>query len=104
MTRDCLRKHCEAMCKKFENDPTSGTYQEHKLILDLLNQTEWIPVSERLPEINEEAIVTDVEVNDSYASQYLGKGYWDCDNGPFNNRIIAWMPKPKPYKAESEEV
>jgi len=63
----------------------------------------WIPVSERLPEKYEEVIVTDVEVSDTYQSQYIGNGYWECDNGAFTNRIIAWMPLPEPYKAESED-
>lgn len=64
----------------------------------------WIPVSEGLPERCKEVIVTDIEVRDTYTSRYLGDGYWDCDNGPYNNRIIAWQPKPKPYKKAGEEV
>jgi hypothetical protein len=62
----------------------------------------WIPVSERLPEINKEVIVTDIETSDTYQSRYIGGGYWGCDNGPLNDRIIAWMPLPTPYKKESE--
>lgn len=65
---------------------------------------EWIPVSERLPEINKEVIVTDVETSDTYQSRYIGNGYWECDNGLFKNRIIAWQPKLKPYKAERGET
>lgn len=103
MTRDCLRKHCEEMCKRFKNVPTSGTYGEHRLVLDLLNQTEWIPVSERLPERHKEVIVTDIETSDTYQSQYIGNGYWECDNGILKNRIIAWMPMPEPYKEGENE-
>ena len=61
-------------------------------------KTEWILVSERLPEINKEVIVTDIETIDTYTSCYLADGYWRCDNGPFKDRIIAWMPLPEPYK------
>ena len=65
----------------------------------------WSPVSEGLPEECKNVIVTDIEVSDTYQSQYMGNGYWECDNGYFRNRIIAWMPLPEPYKAErSEEV
>lgn len=60
----------------------------------------WIPVSEGLPERYKEVIVTDIETSDTYLSRYIGNGYWECDNGLFKNRIIAWQPKPKPYKAE----
>ena len=67
-----------------------------------LEQTGWIPVSERLPERNKEVIVTDIETSDTYLSRYIGNGYWECDNGLFKNRIIAWMPLPEPYNAESE--
>lgn len=64
---------------------------------------EWIPVSERLPEIYKEVIVTDIETSDTYQSQYLGNGYWECDNGTFKNRIIAWMPLPEPYKENDND-
>lgn len=64
--------------------------------------SEWIPVSEKLPKLYEEVIVTDIETIDTYISRYIGNGYWECDNGLYQNRIIAWQPKPITYKAESE--
>lgn len=66
------------------------------------NTREWIPVSEGLPEQYKEVIVTDIETSDTYLSRYVGNEYWECDNGLFKNRIIAWQPKPKPYKADKE--
>ena len=73
-------------------------------ILKALEQEpKWISVSERLPEQYKEVIVTDVETSDTYMSRYIGDGYWECDNGSFKDRIIAWQQKPQPYKAESEE-
>ena len=30
MNRESLKRHCEAMCKKFETVPDSGTYGEHR--------------------------------------------------------------------------
>lgn len=65
-------------------------------------QGEWIPVNEEFPKLCEEVIVTDVETSETYLSRYIGNEYWECDNGLFKNRIIAWQPKPQPYKAESE--
>lgn len=64
---------------------------------------EWIPVSEGLPERYKEVIVTDIETSDTYQSRYVGNGYWECDNGTFKNRIIAWMPFPEPYKKDGAE-
>lgn len=72
--------------------------------IQALEQTRWIPVSERLPEERKEVIVTDIETSDTYQSRYFGNGYWECDNGYYKNRIIAWQPKPKPYNGESEDV
>ncbi len=66
-------------------------------------KADWIPVSKDLPKLYEEVIVTDIETIDTYISRYVGNGYWECDNGLYQNRIIAWQPKPKPYSAESEE-
>ncbi len=75
-----------------------------QILLNSMKKTpsNWIPVSERLPEKYKEVIVTDIETVDTYESYYIGDGYWECDNGAFKNRIIAWMPKPEPYE-ESED-
>lgn len=64
-------------------------------------QGEWIPISERLPEINVDVIVTDIETIGTYSAYYLGNGFWECDNGQYNNRIIAWMPFPEPYRGKA---
>lgn len=66
---------------------------------------EWIPVSERLPEDGTWAIFTDgssISVERYKADaldHFYPQGRWFL----FEN-TTAWMPLPKPYKAESEEV
>jgi len=47
MTKEELKRHCEKTCKMFMNGrTTTRSYAEHRLVLDLLEQTEWIPVSD----------------------------------------------------------
>lgn len=67
------------------------------------SQGMWIPVSKGLPEKYKEVIVTDIETHGAYVSRYIGDGYWECDNGPYKNRIIAWQPLPKTYKEGDTE-
>lgn len=83
----------------------------HPMYLDALNmaikaleQTRWIPVSERLPEslmvktlvscedANGLPINTMVAIYDAFSKT------WDCEY-----KVIAWMPLPEPCKAESED-
>jgi len=107
MNRESLKRHCESMCERFKGVPTSGAYSEHSFVLDLLKQTEWIPVSERLPEKSTWVLVT-CKNSDGYIyldikliNQYTG--LWDGDEDLFETEVLAWMPLPEPYKEESEE-
>ena len=56
----------------------------------------WIPVSERLPEESKRYVVA-TKYNDVMTDFYTGEGFLQGDD------IIAWMPLPEPYKAESED-
>lgn len=100
--------------------------------IDMLAQTRWIPVSERLPEDLEPVNITWVNHNpESYYADikdkpftatgvyFNGQWYWwstlctDMLAEYSHNyddiidddiEIIAWMPLPESYKVESEEV
>lgn len=91
----------------------------------------WIPVSEGLPEDIKPVIVTWKNIDPKSYYQYIvgkhfigtahyknGKWFWyssvtedllaeygKCDSEEFDEAIevVAWMPLPEPYKAESEE-
>ena len=82
----------------------------------------WIPVSERLPEIEEKdchgnitfskTVLTSQKYGNGFI--HIGKDQYTTNNGggwlsevPFDDpdeccEVIAWMPLPKPYTAESE--
>lgn len=98
------------------NDMDKTTIEACKGAIELLEQTKWIPVSERLPEEYESVMVTVIEEyrgvkhygiypEARYSKNFgwewayeSGADYWEEING-----VIAWMPLPEPYKAESEE-
>ena len=70
---------------------------------------EWIPCSERLPKPNE--LVDNVrkyyliqdEYGDMHVASYLRNGWISIDSFyTLEDDVIAWMPLPEPYKAESE--
>ena len=94
------------------------TREEYEEFLDVaikaLEQTRWIPVSERLPEERMYCLIT-VEItpygcSPSYEVQtswfdgrnFIHNTYID-DHIVAKRSVIAWMPLPEPYKAESEE-
>lgn len=94
----------------------------YDMAIKALEQTRWIPVSERMPEKNGECLVTvssfcgeivfkcsfstDLHKVDEYNFSEHICGFYGIDSewGFYEiNDVIAWMPSPESYKAESEE-
>ncbi len=70
---------------------------------ELREQTRWIPVSERLPQKNGHYLCT--VTRPQYIDRiYVRLNYW-CDRwyGCSRGEVVAWMPLPEQYKAESKE-
>ena len=81
---------------------------------------EWIPVSERLPDNETEVLFqyrygqsmrVGYHIHDStiYPFGYEDgneTGWYDSEDNFIcgSDEVIAWMPKPEPYQAESEEI
>lgn len=68
-------------------------------------KTEWIPVTEKLPDIDEDVLATDGL--DMFTAWWSDDGFeagWHSLDDIYtpDKPILAWMPLPQPYKAESE--
>lgn len=111
---DCNMRLCDGCSLNYEQ----GNMGEQKEALDhaikALEQTKWIPVSERLPEERNYYLIT-VEIDgmngckpyyEIQTSWYSDKQFvveYKGDGLIARRRVIAWMPLPEPYKAESED-
>lgn len=79
-------------------------------ILRLKTQAEqkakWIPVRERMPEDGQIVLFCDIEGDIMIGYHINGRPYTHFSQcGTFDDikNVIAWMPLPEPYDAESEE-
>ena len=101
---------CDKDCAKCKlAKKTEDLLSAYDMVIKALEQTKWIPCSERLPGDRRVVLVT-AYWHETYQVMmaYFGDGLWWCV--PFNNsgehmqrlKPKAWMPLPKSYKAEME--
>ena len=93
----------EEMGKKVAEEALDGFIYKDKTLrewIDILAQTRWIPVSERLPE-EMGAYMTTVDYG-KHGLAIAQRYYHGKDLGWEDDYVIAWKPLPEPYKAESE--
>lgn len=103
------------------DDKVDSIEKAIKMAIDALKATQWIPCSERLPDEDTEVLVTvyfhglakkhppgwNKQIKPTYyveaASQIDGE--WSSYSDEYKiardrHEVIAWMPKPSPYKGE----
>ena len=68
---------------------------------DIVEQTRWIPVSERLPE--KYTYTLWCASSGCVRSDYFNGEFWE-DAKKYCYEVIAWMPLPKPYEPQESEV
>lgn len=71
------------------------------MIEDTEKVGEWIPVSERLPELEDDVIVTCKSCRTG--KKYVSTDYRSCKTGEwsyFGEDVIAWQPLPKVFEEE----
>ena len=78
-----------------------------KEAIKTLEKEEWISCDEKLPKPNE--LVDNVRkyylIQDEYGDMYVARytiGGWISIDSILQDNVVAWMPLPEPYKAESE--
>lgn len=109
MTKEDILHHFQDI-NFYYND--CGMYDDLSRMLDELiseNKGEWIPVSERLPEIHQDVLLSlrsldvDVGFRGETEPYFYVHGVGGCFYVKPQN-VLAWQPLPEPYKAESEEL
>lgn len=110
MTREELKAHCERQVEACEvwarykgEEPHGKVYEEHKLILELLEQEpRWIPTSVRAPEKNGSYLVQYCSFDGTARIKFMTVDHYSVGESWLheekNRKVEAWMPLPELYK------
>ena len=111
-----ILEEIDAHAIEFELFGTSDDYISVGWVKDIIRKhinDGWIPVEERLPEVDEdteetiedddcpEYIVTIRGASESTTLKYSPDGTWFDENG-YVYDVIAWRPLPEPYRPKKE--
>ena len=76
-----------------------AAYEDTGLTPEEVQQMQWIPVEERLPEEKQRVIVRCERVGTSVG--WILWGNWMTDIGPGAGKVTHWLPLPKPPKEDN---
>jgi hypothetical protein len=82
--------------------PKKDIAQALNVAIQALNQTSWIPVSEKPPQVGIDVLICDIE-GDIFLTHRAAFGSYFAEDGCEIKNVKAWMPLPKPYKPERSE-
>lgn len=113
MTREQARREIDSLDFYLQNHTDDYGEESHTAMMmakDALSSSEkpnkWIPVSERVPEDEEEVLcfLGSEEMAVLFLRNDWGQNEWvDGGFATGSYDVIAWMPLPGLYKAESED-
>ena len=103
---DCIDRRCDECSLNYEQGNMGEQKEWLRMSIEALEQQpRWIPTSERLPEKDTYVLATTRWGEVTIAEMY-SENDWFIHEGATNvetDEIVAWMPLPPSYKAESEE-
>ena len=109
---DCIsRQEALKICRRYWHPTFNPIMEEIEKLPSVQPEQRWIPVTERLPENDNEVLITVWDAEDDYVEVYKGfyqgHEWWTqwchgCskikDEPCGENIVIAWMPLPEPYR------
>jgi hypothetical protein len=125
MNREKAKKVLQEQIEKYGQEYDAEGIEALEMAIKELEQTGWIPIKTRpmteeekeevgheyaymyispLPDDGQEVLITDCYGNveiDTFCRDDEGVYF---ENNCDDDEVIAWQPKPQPYKAESEEA